>query len=182
MYFYHFVSLYFHFFSCCYLVTKLCLILFDPPRTVACQGSLSFTISQSWLKLIPIELVMLSNHLILCHPLFLLPSIFSGSGSFPVSQLFTWDGQSIGASASASVLPMNLQGWFPLGLIDLISFQSKGLSRVFSSTTFKSITSAVLSLLYGPTLISVHDYWKNVLLCLLLGWVFFSLYFPLLLV
>ena len=58
---------------------------------------------------------------------------FQASGSFPMSRLFTSDGQRIGASASASVLPMNIQGWFPLGLTDLISLQSKGLSRVFSS-------------------------------------------------
>ena len=62
---------------------------------------------------------------------------FPALGSFPVSQLFTSGGQSIGASASASVLPMNIQGWFPLGLTDLISLQSKGLSRVFSSTIQK---------------------------------------------
>ena len=63
------------------------------------------------------------------------PQSFPPSGSFPISQLFASSGQSIGASASASVLPMNIQGWFPLGLTDLISLQSKGLSRVFSSTT-----------------------------------------------
>ena len=57
------------------------------------------------------------------------------SGSFPTSQLFASGGQSIGASASASVLPMNIQGWFPLGVIGLISLQSKGLSRVFSNST-----------------------------------------------
>ena len=61
---------------------------------------------------------------------------FPASGSFPVSWLFTSGGQSIGTSALASVLPMNIQGWFPLGLIGLISLLSKGLSRVFSSTTF----------------------------------------------
>ena len=60
---------------------------------------------------------------------------FPASGSFPMSQLFTWGGQSIGASASASVLPMNIQGWFPLVLTSLISWLSKGLSRVFFSTT-----------------------------------------------
>ena len=60
---------------------------------------------------------------------------FPASGSFPVSQLFTSGGQSIGASASASVLPVNIQGWFPFGLTGWISLQSKGLSRVFSSTT-----------------------------------------------
>ena len=78
-----------------------------------------------------------------------------------MSQLFTSGGQSIGASASALVLPMNIQRSFPLGLTGLTSLQSKGLSRVFSSSQFKSINSSALSLLYGPTLTSVHDYWKN---------------------
>jgi len=77
------------------------------------------------------ELVILSNHRIFCHPLLLLPSIF------PSIKFFSSDpasgGQSIGASAS--ILPMNIQGWFPLGRTGLISLQSKGLSRVFSSTT-----------------------------------------------
>ena len=77
---------------------------------------------------------MLSNHLILCLPL-LLPSIFPASGSFPMSQLPTSCDQSIGDSASASVLPMNIQGWFPLGLTGLLALQYKGLSRDFSSTT-----------------------------------------------
>ena len=77
------------------------------------------------------------------------------SGSFPMSQLFSTGGQSIGASASASVLPMNIQGWFPLGLTGLVSLQSKGLSaKVFSAPQFKSINSSVLSLLYGSTLTS----------------------------
>ena len=62
------------------------------------------------------------------------PQFFSASRSFPMSQLSASGGQRIGASASASVLPMNIQGWFPLGLTGLISLQSKGLSRVFSST------------------------------------------------
>ena len=79
--------------------------------------------------------VMPSNHLIFCHPLLLLPSIFPSIRIFPMSQFFTSGGQSIGASASASVLPMNIQDCFPLGLTGLISLQSKGLSRVFSNTT-----------------------------------------------
>ena len=66
------------------------------------------------LKLMSIELVMPSNHLILCRPLLLLPSIFPASGSFQMSQLFASGGQSIGVSASTSVLPMNIQDWFPL--------------------------------------------------------------------
>ena len=91
--------------------------LFSTTGTTAHQASLSFTISQSLLKFMSIESVMLSNHLILCHPLLLLlSSNFWASGCFPMSQLFTSGGQSIEASALASVLPMNIQGWFPLGL------------------------------------------------------------------
>ena len=101
---------------------------------------------------------MPSNHLILCIPFSFCPQSFPASGSFPKNGLFASGGQSIGASAS--VLPMNIQGRFPLGLTGLISLQSKGLSRVFSSTQFESINSLVLSLLYGPALISIHDYWK----------------------
>jgi len=73
---------------------------------------------------------------------------FPASGSFPMSRLFTSGGQSIGASASALVLSMNIQDWFPLGLTSLISLQSKGLPRVFSSTTVRKHRSSVLSLLY----------------------------------
>ena len=86
---------------------------------------------------------------------------FPASGSFQMSHFFASGGQSIGVSASASVLPMNIQDWFPLGLTYLISLQSKGLSRVFSNTLFRSISSSVLSFLYGPTLTAIHDYWKN---------------------
>ena len=81
------------------------------------------------------ESVVLSHHLILFRPLLLLPSIFLTSWSFPVSGLFISHDESIGASASASVLPVNIQGWFPLGLTALISMQSKEPSRIFSSTT-----------------------------------------------
>ena len=102
--------------------------------TAAHQASLSFT-SQSLLKLMSIESVMSSNHLILCCPFSSCPQSFPASRSFPVSQLFTSGGQSIGVSASASVLPMNIQGLFPLGLTGLILLQSKGLSSVFSNTT-----------------------------------------------
>ena len=109
--------------------------LFVTPWTAACLASLSFTISQSLLKLMSIESVMPSNHLILCHPLLLLPSIFPASGSFQMNQFFTSGGQSIGASATASFFPMNIQGQFPLGWTGWIALQSKGLSRVFSSTT-----------------------------------------------
>ena len=86
---------------------------------------------------------------------------FPASGSFQMSQFFTSGGQSIGVSASTSVLPMNIQDWFPLEWTGWISFQSKGLSRAFSNTQFKSINSPRLSFLYSPTLTSRHDYWKS---------------------
>ena len=78
-----------------------------------------------------IESVMLSYHLILCHPLLLLPSVFPSIRSFPMSHLFVSGGQSVGASTS--VLPMNIHSWYPLRLTDLISLLSRGLSRVFSN-------------------------------------------------
>ena len=106
--------------------------LFETPWTAGRQTSLSITNSWSLLKLTSIKLVLPSNHLILCHPLLLLPSI-PESGSFPRSQFFAKGEQSIGASAP--VLPMNIRDWFPLGLTGCISLQSKGLSRVSSNTT-----------------------------------------------
>ena len=89
--------------------------LFATPWTAADHAPLSSTISQSLFKCMSIELVMHSNHLILCHPLFLLPSIFPTSGSFQMSQLSTSGGQSIRISALASVFPMNIQDCFPFG-------------------------------------------------------------------
>ena len=87
------------------------------------------------------------------------PSAFSLSQyqSFLMSRLFASGGQNITTSSSASVLPMNVQGWFSLELTGLISLQSKGISN----TTVQNINSSALSLLYGPTLTSIHDYWKN---------------------
>ena len=108
--------------------------LFATPWTTACQASLSITNFQSLLKLMSIESVMPSNHLILCRPLLLLPNPSKHQGLFQW-ELFAWGGQSIGVSASASVLPMKTQDWFPLGWTSWISLQSKGLSRVFSNTT-----------------------------------------------
>ena len=118
------------------------------PWTAAHQASPSFTIPQSLLKLMPIESVMLSNHLILCHPLLLPPSIFPSIRVFSSDQFFASGGQSIGVSASASVLPMNIQDWSPLGWTGWISLQSKRLSRVFSNPTVQKhqLFSAQLSL------------------------------------
>ena len=86
---------------------------------------------------------------------------FPASGSFQVSQLFTSGGQSIGVSASALVLLMNIQDWFPLWPTSLISMHSKNSQESSPTTQFKSINSLVLSFLYSPTVTSIHDYWKN---------------------
>ena len=114
--------------------------LFTTPCTAACQASLSFTISWSLLK------PMSTDGSQWCYPTISFSVIpfsscfqsFPASGSFPMSQLSASGGQSIGASASASVLPMNIQDWFPLGLIGWISLQSNWLSRVFSNTTVQN--------------------------------------------
>ena len=81
--------------------------------------------------------------------------------SFQMSQFFPSGGQSIGISASASVLPMNIQDWFPLGLTGWISLQFKRRSRIFSNTTAQKHHSLALTFLYSPTLTFIHDYWKN---------------------
>ena len=108
--------------------------LFVTLWTVARQAPLSSNISWSLLRFMSIESVMLSNHLILCTPFSFCLQSFRESGSFPVSQFFLTGGQSIGASTSTSVLSMNIQDWFPLGLTGLIFLQFKRHSRVLSST------------------------------------------------
>ena len=109
--------------------------LFATPWTAARQASLSLTISQSLPKFMFIAWVMQSSHLILWHPLILLLLIFPSIRDFSMSRLLASDDQNTGASASASVLPVNIQGWSPLRLTGLTSLLSKGLSGVFSSTT-----------------------------------------------
>ena len=133
------------------------------PWTAARQASLSFTISWSFSNscllswwchpTIPSSVIPFSSHL----------QSFPASGSFPRSQFFASGGQSIGVSALASVLPMNTQGWFPLGLTGLISLLSKGVSGVFSSTTIRK-HQFFGAQPYGPTLTSVCHYWKNIAL------------------
>ena len=115
-----------------------CVRPFASPCAAAGQDSLSFTISRSLLKLMSIELVMPSNHLLLCCPFSFCLLSFPASGSFLMSSILSalhirWP--NIGATALASVLPVNNQDWFPLGCTGFISLQSKGLLRVFSNTT-----------------------------------------------
>ena len=130
--------------------------LFVTPWITACQASLSITNSWSSLKHMSIESVIPSNHLILCSPLLLPPSTFPSIRVFSNESILASSDQGTGVSASASVLPMNIQNWFPLGLTGLISFQSKGLSRVFLHHH-----SSKGSILWCSTLTSIHDYWKN---------------------
>ena len=121
---------------CCYLLFSRKVVSDSvTPWTAARQASLSFTVSWSLVRLMSLESVMPSNHLVFCRPLSFCPQSFPASGSFPVSQFFASGNYSIGTSASAPVLPMNIQGWFPLGLTGLISLLSSGLSTVFFSTT-----------------------------------------------
>ena len=129
--------------------------LFTTPWTAACHAFLSITNPRSLLKLMSIELVMPSNHLILFCPSSL--QSFPASGSFPMSQFLASGGQSIGVSASASVLPKNTQDWSPLGWTGWISLLSKGLSRVFSSTSVRKHQFFHAQSSLG----SIHDYWKN---------------------
>ena len=135
--------------------------LFMTTWTAAHQASLSITNTQSLLKLMSIESVMPSNHLILCCPPLFPASIFSSIRVFSNELVLRirWPKYwSFRFSISPS---MNIQDWFPLGWTDWISLQSKALSRVFSNTTVKSINSSALSFHYSPTLTSIHDYWKN---------------------
>ena len=134
--------------------------LFATPLIAACQASLSITNSQSsdsrpssrWCH------PAISSSVI---PFSSCPQSLPASESFPMSQHFSSDGQSIGVSALASVLPMNTQDWSHLEWTGWISLQSKGLSRVFSSTTVQIINSSALSFLHSPTLTPIHDHWKN---------------------
>ena len=131
--------------------------LFATPWAIAHQFPLSPSISQSLIKFMSIDSIMLSNLLILCHP----PFAFSLSQHQVLFQSVPSSHQGVQSIAvSASVLPMNIQGWSPLGLTGLI-LKSKGLSRVFSNTTVQKHHFSVVSLLYGPPLTSIHDYWKN---------------------
>ena len=145
-----------------------------PHAVQHCQASLSMTNSQSLLKLKSVESVMLpklsSSYLILCHPFLLLPSIFPSirvfSNESVLRQYFGESGQSIGASALASVLPVNIQDWLVWSPCNLRDSQESS-----PTPQFKSINSLALNFLYGPTLTSTHDYWKIIVLT---RWTFVS--------
>ena len=135
--------------------------LFATKWTAACQASLSINNSRSLPKPMSIELVMPSNHLILCHPLLLPPSIFPSIRVFQMSKFFISGGQSIGVSASTSVFPMNTQDWSSLEWTGWISFSPRDSQESSPTPQFKSINPSAISFLYSPTLTSIHAYWKN---------------------
>ena len=134
--------------------------LFATPWIAAHQASLSITNTQSSLKLMSIESVMPSSHLILVVPFSSCPQSLLASESFPMSQLFAWGGQSKGVSALVSFLPKNTQGLSPLEWTGWISLQSKGLSRVFSNITVQKhqFCHAQFS---SQSNSPIHDHWKN---------------------
>ena len=132
--------------------------LFVMPWTTACQASMSITNSQSLLKFMFIELVMPSNHLILCCPLLLLPSIIPSIRSFPISQFFPSSGQSFSFSISLFNEYSGLTS-FTIDWIDLLAVQGT-LKDLLQYHNSKSSILVVFSLLYGPTLTFIHDYCK----------------------
>ena len=130
------------------------------PWTTAHQTPLSFTTSWSLLKVMSIESVIPSNHLI-CFPLLLLPSVFRSIRVFSNESVLCIRWPKIGASASASVFPMDIQDWFPLAWTCVNSLLFKWLFESSPTPQFKSINSSALSLLYGPTWTFIRDYWKK---------------------
>ena len=138
-----------------------CVQLFATPWIAARLASLSYTSSRSLLKLMSIKSVChppISSSVI---PFSSCPQSLPASGSFPMSQLFAWGGQSIGVSASTSVLPMNTQDGSPLGWTGWISLQSRDSQESSPTPHFKSINFSALRFLHSPTLTSIHDHWKN---------------------
>ena len=138
-----------------------CVWLFATLWIAARQPSLSITNPRSSLKLMSIESVMPSSHLILCRPLHLLPPVLPSIRVFSNESALHMRWKTIGVSASASVLSMNTQDWSPIQWTDWISLQSKGLSRVFSNTTVQKHQFFSAHLSSHPALTSIHDHWKN---------------------
>ena len=135
--------------------------LFATPWIAACQAPLSITNSWNSLRLTFINSVMPSSHLSSVVPFSSCLQSLPASESFPMNQLFSWDGQSTRVSALASFLPKKPQGWSPSELTGWISLQSKDSQESSPAPQFKSINSSALSFLYSPTLTSIHDHWKN---------------------
>ena len=129
--------------------TIVCQVPCSSPPTRACSNSCPLS---QWCHLTISSSVIHFSSCLQSFPAF---------GFFPMNQLFTSSGQRIGASASASVILMNIQSWVPSGLTGLISLQSKGLSRVFLDTTVRKDQFFGTQFLYIPNLTSIHDYWKN---------------------
>ena len=134
--------------------------LFATPWTAAHQASLSRTNARSLPKLMSIELVMPSNHLILCHPLLLPPAIFPNITVLSNKSVLNILHEVLGLQWILK-LSMNIQDWSLLGWTGWISLQSKGLSRVFSNTTVQKHQFLTAQLSLCPTFTSIHDYWKN---------------------
>ena len=133
--------------------------LFVTPWTSAHQALLTSTILWSLLKFMATESVMLSNYLILCYPLLLLPSVFPSIRVFSKESALCIKGPSI--VASASVLPVNIQSWFPLNWLILSPCSPRDSQESSPAAQFNSISSLALSFLYGPMLTSINDYWEN---------------------
>ena len=133
----------------------------ETPWTAAHRASLSITNFWSLLKLMSIESVMPSSHLMLCCPLLLMPSIFPSIRVISKESALHIRLPKIGVSASTSVLPINIQDWFPFRIdwLDLLAVQ--GTLKISPTPQFKSINSSVHSFLYSPTLTFIHDYWKT---------------------
>ena len=134
-----------------------CVQFFETPWTAA------LSINNSWrlVKIISIKSVMPCNHLIFCHPLFLLLSMLPSIRFFPMSQFFLSGGKSTVIATSVSVLPTNIHGLFPLGSTGVTSLQSKGLSSVCFNTIVQKHPFFGAQLVYSPTLTCTHYYWKN---------------------
>ena len=135
--------------------------LFATPWIAARQASLSITNSRISLKS---RVHQVSDAIQPSHPVVPFsscPQSLPASEFFPMSQLFPWGGQSTGVSALASFLPKNTQDWSPLEWTGWISLHPRNSQEYSPTPQFKSINSSVLSLLYSPTLTSIHDYWKN---------------------
>ena len=138
-----------------------CVLFFATPWTAIHQALLSFNISRSLLKLMSIESVMSSNHLILCRPLLLLPSIFPSIRVFSKESALCIGWPKYWSFSFSISLSNEYSGLIFFRITGLISVQSKRLPGISFKPQFKSINSSVLSLLCGPTLTSIHDYWKK---------------------